>query len=118
MCACCLSVCRSAGAQTDSAKARIAELLHTHPEAKGLRVGVTKGGCSGMEYAIDLTSETRDFDEIVRDGDATVYVDRTALLYVLGSELHFDVQDEIKKEFVFRNPNAKSTCGCGVSFSV
>jgi iron-sulfur cluster assembly accessory protein len=90
-------------------------------EAEGrpvmLRVAVEGGGCSGFQYLFDLVDEAQPDDlKIERDGAAAV-IDETSLALLRGSEIDF-VEELAGAEFRIRNPNAKSSCGCGVSFSI
>lgn len=81
-----------------------------------LRVGVKGGGCSGFSYTLDLTETKTEMDEIVSEFGIDVVVDPKSALYLEGVEIDF--KDELMgRGFVFRNPNATSTCGCGSSFS-
>jgi iron-sulfur cluster assembly protein len=82
----------------------------------GLRVGVKGGGCSGLSYIFAWEKQARIGDEVF-DGPegAKIFVDRKSLLYLNGTVLDYDTS-LISKGFVFNNPNAKSTCGCGSSF--
>lgn len=84
---------------------------------KGLRVGVVGGGCSGLSYKIDF-DDPREKDHVLRfDENLEVYIDVKSAIYLKGVELDF--QDGLKgKGFVFQNPNATNTCGCGESFSI
>ncbi|KAI7898481.1 uncharacterized protein BX663DRAFT_524898 [Cokeromyces recurvatus] len=82
-----------------------------------LRVGVKQKGCSGNAYDLQFTDSKGKFDEIVNQDGVTVLVDSKALLTVLGSEMDY-VQDKLSEHFVFNNPNAKGTCGCGESFAI
>ena len=82
-----------------------------------LRLSVKGGGCSGFQYAFDVENERADDDFVaVRDG-ATLIVDPVSLEFVKGSELDF-VDDLMGQSFRVKNPNAASSCGCGVSFTV
>lgn len=82
----------------------------------GLRLGVIGGGCSGLSYKIDF-SEKKDHDNILTFGDVQVFIDPKSSIYLRGVELDF--KDGLNgKGFVFSNPNASNTCGCGESFSV
>ncbi len=84
-------------------------------EAVRLRVGVKGGGCSGFSYVLDLTESHRDTDEEFSQHGVKVICDPKSLLYLNGTEIDF--KDEIMgRGFVFKNPNASSTCGCGSSF--
>lgn len=81
-----------------------------------LRVGVKGGGCSGFSYLLDLTEGQKDTDEVFEQHGIKVVVDPKSLLYLNGTTIDF--KDEImERGFVFQNPNATSTCGCGSSFS-
>jgi len=82
-----------------------------------LRVGVKGGGCSGFSYVLDLTESQRETDETADCGDITVICDPKSALYLEGTTIDF--RDEIMgRGFVFTNPNATTTCGCGSSFAV
>ena len=82
----------------------------------GLRVGVKGGGCSGLSYTFAWEKEARLGDEVYEGVDgAKIYVDRKSLLFLNGTVLEYDT-NLVSKGFVFNNPNAKSTCGCGSSF--
>lgn len=81
-----------------------------------LRVGVKGGGCSGFSYLLDLTETQKDTDEVVEQHGIKVVIDPKSLLYLNGTTIDF--KDEIMgRGFVFNNPNATSSCGCGSSFS-
>jgi len=82
----------------------------------GLRVGVKGGGCSGLSYTFSWETQARTGDEVFEGPEgAKLFVDRKSLLYLNGTVLDFDTS-MISKGFVFNNPNAKTTCGCGSSF--
>jgi iron-sulfur cluster assembly protein len=108
---------------TDAAAARIREIMaqsaRDNPDAPalGLRVGVKKGGCAGMEYTFEIARETGKGDELVTDKGATVVVDAKAVLFLLGTELDFR-SDRFSSTFVFNNPNQVSACGCGESVEI
>ncbi len=81
-----------------------------------LRVGVKGGGCSGFSYLLDLTETQKETDEVFEQHGIKIIVDPKSLLYLGGTTIDF--KDEIMgRGFVFQNPNATSTCGCGSSFS-
>ena len=85
-------------------------------EGKGLRLGVIGGGCSGLSYKIEF-SAIKEKDNILDFGDIKVVIDPKSSIYLKGVELDF--KDGLNgKGFVFNNPNANNTCGCGESFSV
>jgi len=98
---------------TDAEK-RIAEIMLKNPDADGIRIGVKNAGCAGMEYTVDLVTEPNAVDDKVETGAGTVYVDPKAVLFLLGTELGFEVT-KLKTGFVFNNPNQTSACGCGES---
>jgi iron-sulfur cluster assembly protein len=82
-----------------------------------LRVGVKGGGCSGFSYILDLTETQKDTDELFEQHGVKIIIDPKSLLYLNGVTVDF--KDEIMgRGFVFTNPNATSSCGCGSSFSV
>lgn len=86
------------------------------PEKVRLRVGVKGGGCSGFSYLLDLTETQKDSDEMFEQHGIKVIVDPKSMLYLSGVTVDF--KDEIMgRGFVFNNPNATSSCGCGSSFS-
>ncbi len=88
------------------------------PEAETrLRVGVKGGGCSGFSYMLDLTEEPKgDMDEEMESNGVKILIDMKSNLYLNGTEIDF--KDEVMgRGFVFKNPNATSSCGCGSSFS-
>jgi iron-sulfur cluster insertion protein len=98
-----------------------AQRIHANGQAEGrllmLRVAVEGGGCSGFQYQFDLVEEAQPDDlRIERDGAAAL-VDEMSLALLKGSEIDF-VDELAGAEFRVRNPNAKSSCGCGVSFSI
>ncbi len=95
---------------------RIVEEQELDAEKVHLRVGVKGGGCSGFNYILDLTEAVRDTDEVMEQHGIRVVCDPKSLLYLHGTVVDF--KDEImSRGFVFQNPNATATCGCGSSFS-
>jgi iron-sulfur cluster insertion protein len=102
---------------TETAARRLAELSALEGRPVLLRVAVDGGGCSGFQYRLDLVEEPEDGDtRVERDGQAAV-VDDVSVALLGGSEIDF-VDELAGAEFKIRNPNAKSSCGCGVSFSI
>ncbi len=86
------------------------------PAEHGLRVGVKGGGCSGLSYVLGFDAEARPNDKVFTAHGVTIYVDPKSLFYLSGTKLDF--QDGLNgKGFVFNNPNAVKSCGCGSSFS-
>jgi iron-sulfur cluster assembly protein len=102
---------------TETAARKIRTLMAKQGLANGgLRVGVKGGGCSGLSYIFAWEEKPRLGDEVYEGPDgAKIFVDRKSLLYLDGTVLDYDTS-LITKGFVFNNPNAKSTCGCGTSF--
>jgi len=103
---------------TETASRKIRSLMAKQGiEDGGLRVGVKGGGCSGLSYIFAWEREPRLGDQVFEGAEgARIFVDRKSLLYLDGTVLDYDT-NLITKGFVFQNPNAKSTCGCGTSFS-
>jgi iron-sulfur cluster assembly protein len=84
----------------------------------GLRVGVKGGGCSGLSYTFAWERQPRLGDDVFEGPEgAKIYVDKKSLLFLNGTVLDYNT-DMLAQGFVFQNPNAKSTCGCGSSFSM
>jgi iron-sulfur cluster assembly accessory protein len=101
---------------TERAAARIAEITAAQEPGMALRVAVLAGGCNGFQYRFDL-DRAADEDLVVEQGGARVVVDPASLDLLAGAEL--DYADELMGSyFAVRNPQAKSACGCGTSFSV
>jgi iron-sulfur cluster insertion protein len=104
-------------ALTDRAAARISEIVAAGGREAALRVAVLAGGCSGFQYRFELDAAQQADDLVIERGGAKVLVDPASLDLLAGSEL--DYTDELMgSHFAVRNPNAKSACGCGTSFSV
>jgi iron-sulfur cluster assembly accessory protein len=106
---------------TERAAARIAEIVAAEGLPKGgkpaLRVAVLAGGCSGFQYRFELDHTAQEDDLVIERGGARVLVDPASLDLLAGAGL--DYTDELMgSHFAVRNPNAKSACGCGTSFSV
>ena len=100
---------------TDAAADRVRAIVdNAGGDAKGIRVGIKKGGCAGMEYAIDLVSEANAKDDLVERNGARFWVAPEAVLYLLGTEMDFEVT-KLRSGFTFHNPNQTSACGCGES---
>jgi iron-sulfur cluster assembly protein len=87
------------------------------PEGTFIRVGVEGGGCSGLSYKLEFDHEKREGDQIFEDRGIQITVDKKSFLYLIGTELDY-TGGLNGKGFVFNNPNASRTCGCGESFSV
>ncbi|MFD1197318.1 Fe-S cluster assembly scaffold SufA [Brucella gallinifaecis] len=99
---------------TDAAAARVSEIMASREDALGIRIGVKKGGCAGMEYTIDLVTEPKAGDDCVEKEGAKVYIAPEAVLFLLGTQMDFEVTT-LRTGFVFNNPNQTSACGCGES---
>jgi iron-sulfur cluster assembly protein len=103
---------------TDRAATEIASIRQENaiPEDYNLRIGVKGGGCSGLTYSLGFDAEQRDNDEILEIKGVKLVVDAKSLFYLGGTELDFS-SGLSGRGFVFNNPNAVRTCGCGSSFS-
>lgn len=100
---------------SDTAAERVREIIEDSDRAiAGLRVGVKKGGCAGMEYTMDYVEAADPKDEVVVDKGVTLYIDPKAVLFLLGTTMDFETT-KLRSGFVFRNPNEVSACGCGES---
>jgi iron-sulfur cluster assembly protein len=103
---------------TDAAAHRVKALLDQRgKESLGIRVGVKKGGCSGLAYTIEYADELQKFDEVVEEKGVKVIIDPKAIIYLIGTQMDF-IDEKLKSGFVFTNPNEKGKCGCGESFHV
>ena len=104
---------------TDKAKKEINRIKEANniPQNYGLRVGVKGGGCSGMTYTLNFDENTKEGDTVIESDNVKLYIDGKSLFYLMGTELDFS--DGLNgKGFIFNNPNATKTCGCGESFGV
>ena len=104
---------------TSNATQQIKKIISNAPEGMdSVVIGVNKSGCSGYSYKLDFanSSDLNKFDIIDQDG-AKILIDPKATMFLLGSIMDYR-QDKLASRFVFDNPNEKSTCGCGESFSV
>ena len=103
---------------TPSAEARIANLMKDAPaDAIGVKLSTPRRGCSGLAYSVDYISSANPMDEKVATPGGDLYIDGPSLLYLIGSRMDW-VEDDFTAGFVFNNPNAKGSCGCGESFTV
>ena len=86
---------------------------------RGIKINIVERGCNGLSYKMDYFREGQvgRFDEVIRQADLEVAVDSKAVMFLVGTEMDY-VEDELKAEFVFNNPNAKGHCGCGESFHI
>lgn len=102
-------------ALTESAVAAVSKVLSEDGTARGLRIAVASGGCSGFRYSMGLESEEYDGDTVLTFGDVTVFVDSDSAALLNGVQVDF-VDNLSGSGFTFSNPNATSSCGCGKSF--
>lgn len=103
---------------SDSARDRLLALLDkSKEELNFVRVGVESGGCSGLSYKLDFEKNKKEDDELIEDNGIKLLINKKSFLYLIGTTLEFS--DGLNgKGFVFKNPNASRTCGCGESFSL
>ncbi|MCB5204126.1 Fe-S cluster assembly scaffold SufA [Neorhizobium sp. T786] len=100
---------------TESAANRVKAIVgNSGPDAKGVRVGIKKGGCAGMEYTVDLVTEPNLKDDLIEHAGAKVWIEPSAVLYLLGTQMDFET-GKMRSGFTFVNPNQTSACGCGES---
>jgi iron-sulfur cluster assembly protein len=101
---------------TEAAAARVREIVQAG-EKPYLRVGVVNGGCAGMEYTLAYAEAPQQFDEKVEDKGVDILVAADAVLFLLGSEIDYEVT-RLASRFVVRNPNQTDACGCGESVTI
>ena len=103
---------------TDRAAERVKEIMARADNAYvGLRVGVKNGGCAGQEYVLEYAEAPNPLDEVVEDKGVTIFVEPKAVLFLIGTEIDYDVT-KLSAKFVFRNPNETDACGCGESVTI
>ena len=103
---------------SNSAATRIKEIMSKDEKnSLGVRVGVKSGGCAGMSYIMEYAKEVNPNDEIIEDKGVKVFVDPSAIIYLLGTEMDYK-KEEFSSTFVFKNPNETERCGCGESFKI
>ena len=105
---------------SDIAKKKVLELMNDdgfNPTIDFVRVGVKSGGCSGLSYDLTFDKEKQEDDKIFEDNDVKIIVDKKSFLYLIGTTLEYSGGLN-GTGFVFNNPNAQRTCGCGESFSL
>ena len=101
---------------SDNAANRIKEIIsNDETESVGVRVGVKSGGCAGMSYVMEYAKEINPTDEIIEDKGVKVFIDPSAIMYLLGTEMDYK-KEQFSSTFVFKNPNETERCGCGESF--
>ena len=103
---------------SQNAAERIKDIMSKAEDATiGVRVGVQSGGCAGMSYVMEYTKEVNSSDEVIEDKGVKVFIDSSAVMYLLGTEMDYK-KEELSSSFVFNNPNETERCGCGESFKV
>ena len=102
---------------TDTAVGKVKEILESQePKPAGLRISVVGGGCSGFSYSMTFENSPGLLDKTYKFGELQVFIDQASMLYLKGAEVDY-VENLEGSGFKFNNPNVKSTCGCGSSFS-
>ena len=103
---------------SEKAADRIKEIMSKdNNKSIGVRVGVKSGGCAGMSYIMEYTKEANPNDEIIEEKGVKVFIDSSAIMYLLGTEMDYK-KEEFSSNFVFKNPNETERCGCGESFKI
>ena len=103
---------------SDTAAARIKEIMsNADNKTIGVRIGVKSGGCAGMSYSMEYAKDKKANDEVIEDKGVKVFIDPTAIIYLLGTEMDYK-KEKFSSQFVFKNPNETERCGCGESFKV
>jgi len=101
---------------SDNAANRIKEIMsNNETKSIGVRVGVKSGGCAGMSYIMEYAKEVNPTDEIIEDKGVKVFIDPSAIMYLLGTEMDYK-KEQFSSTFIFKNPNETERCGCGESF--
>ena len=103
---------------TPAAEARVTKLMALAPAgAIGVKLSTPRRGCSGLAYSVDYVTEANPFDERIETPGGSFFIDGASVLYLVGSTMDWR-EDDFTAGFVFENPNAKGSCGCGESFTV
>ncbi|RZO62977.1 MAG: iron-sulfur cluster assembly accessory protein [Candidatus Pelagibacterales bacterium] len=103
---------------SNNAATRIKEIISSSKDTTvGVRVGVKSGGCAGMSYVMEYAKDFKKGDEIIEDKGVKVFIDPSAVMYLLGTEMDYK-KEEFSSTFVFKNPNETERCGCGESFKI
>ena len=104
---------------TEQASAQLKKIIDSGPsDIIGVIVGIDSTGCNGYSYKLDF-AKAKEVEnlEYIQQNDVKVFIDPKATMYLLGSEMDYST-DKLSSRFIFKNPNEKSTCGCGESFSI
>jgi len=103
---------------SDNAANRIKEIIsNDETKSVGVRVGVKSGGCAGMSYVMEYAKEINPTDEIIEEKGVKVFIDQSAIMYLLGTEMDYK-KEQFPSTFIFKNPNETERCGCGESFKI
>ena len=103
---------------SDAAANRVQEIIEKADQPiVGVRVGVKNGGCAGMSYTMEYAEGAKPGEEVVEDKGVKVFVDPKAVLFLLGTEMDYQTT-KLAAQFVFKNPNQTSACGCGESVAI
>lgn len=103
---------------TDAAAERLKAIMaRSETPVAGLRLGVKKGGCAGMEYTMEYAAEAGANDEVVEEKGVRILIDPAAILFLLGTEMDYKT-GKLSSRFVFNNPNQIGACGCGESVEI
>jgi len=103
---------------TDAAAERLSEIIAASDQpVAGVRVGLKKGGCAGMEYTMDYASEVGPMDEVIEKKGVKLLIEPQAVLFLLGTQMDYQ-EGKLSSGFVFNNPNQTSACGCGESVEI
>ncbi len=101
---------------TDAAATRISAIMQ-EKGAGFLRVGVTNGGCAGMEYVMDYVTTRAALDELIEDKGVSILIEAKAVLFLVGCVIDYEVS-LLHEKFIFQNPNQTDACGCGESVTI
>lgn len=104
---------------THEAQAQILNMIERRQsnQTKGIRVSIKSRGCSGLAYSLTFVDEVNPLDERIDFKDFSIFIDSSAILYLVGTEMTYE-ETPFQKGFMFKNPNEKGKCGCGESFHV
>jgi iron-sulfur cluster assembly protein len=103
---------------TESAAQRVKQIMASSGnDVIGLRVGIKRGGCAGMEYTMEYATGLQQHEEVVEDKGVKILIEPKAVLFLLGTEMDYRTE-KLSSSFVFNNPNQTSACGCGESVAI